>query len=236
MRYLLARAAFDLFIPPICSHCKQGTASSVGLCSDCRVLLSQCHIPPEELPGLTLSGRKVVAAWYYRNGSPLRTLHRMAKYGENERVALWLGKKLGVRLKLLPSNLGDFSQFEWNDWLCVPMPSHPARVLDRGMDSSRWMARGVAEQLDITLTMDLLSRTRLDPSQSQVDGSGRTKNVTGAFTCARQPAGNVLLIDDVVTTGATLDAAASVLEARGHHVKLAAVGFRRELFAYTRYR
>lgn len=236
MRCQLARAAFDLFVPPICSHCKLGLASIAGLCNDCQLLLDQCHIPPEELPGQTLSGRKVLGLWYYRNGSPLRSLHRLAKYGENDRVAHWLGQRLGAHLRMLPQKRGDHSPFQWNDCLCVPMPSHPARVVDRGMDSTRWMGRGVADELDLMLAPDLLKRTRLDLSQSQIHGSDRTSNVTGAFTCAQQPASNVLLIDDIVTTGATLDAAASVLESRGHVVRIAAVGFRRELFSYTRYR
>ncbi|MDA0683913.1 MAG: phosphoribosyltransferase family protein [Bacteroidetes bacterium] len=241
MRYQLARAAFDLFIPPVCFHCTRGQAVDIGLCRQCKDLLTECEIPKRELPGQTLSGRNVYAVWYYRNGSPLRSLHRLAKYAENERVAYWLGKQLGRKMSRhreamlqMPGPLHDMVT-DRTEWVCVPVPSHPARIMERGLDSTRWMGKAVAEELKMRFAPELLKRIRLDTSQSQVDGSDRAGNVIGAFSCDDRAVCHVLLIDDIVTTGATMEAAASVLENRGHRVKLAVIGFRREMFAYTRY-
>ncbi|MDA0377911.1 MAG: phosphoribosyltransferase family protein, partial [Bacteroidetes bacterium] len=79
---------------------------------------------------------------------------------------------------------------------------------------------------------DLLRRTRLGAAQNDLDREGRLKNVRGVFEASGplETGYRVLLVDDIVTTGATLDAAAGALEDAGAHVAIMALAFRRELF------
>jgi len=196
------------------------------LCLSCFRVLEQCAIPEVELPGVTTEGRKVLAAGYYRGGSPLRAVHRAAKYDEDSACAHWLARYLARRIPM--AFLGHVD-------VCTPVPSHPARLLDRGLDIALFLAQGLAHHGNWLMTSNLLVRERLGIPQNELGREQRLVNVSQVFgpgvgVAAIEPA-NVLLVDDVVTTGSTLDVCASILEARGHRVALAALAFRRELFA-----
>ena len=98
----------------------------------------------------------------------------------------------------------------------VPVPLHPARLRQRGYDQALELARPVATLLGLPLRAGLLQRVRATPAQSQLDAPARRRNLRGAFQAASQslPA-HVALVDDVMTTGATLHAAATALRRAG---------------------
>ena len=98
----------------------------------------------------------------------------------------------------------------------VPVPLHPARLRQRGYDQALELARPVATLLGLPLRAGLLQRVRATPAQSQLDAPARRRNLRGAFQAASQslPA-HVALVDDVMTTGATLHAAATALRKAG---------------------
>jgi ComF family protein len=100
----------------------------------------------------------------------------------------------------------------------VPIPLHRARLRSRGYDQALELAKPLARALEIPLHDALLARTRATAAQSTRDAAGRRRNVQGAFSvmCAdgAVPA-HVVLIDDVMTTGATLHAAADALRRAG---------------------
>jgi len=225
-------ATLELIAPRACFSCGNRLRNNDLLCLLCEVQLQECMLPECELPGLTPDGRRVVAAFYYRRGSPIRSLHRAAKYEGNIRAATRLGQFLSDQLnrleaaKNLPSTLDS----------CVSLPSHRAKILDRGLDSTKIIASQVADGLGLPYSERLITRIRLSASQSEVTGEERRENVRGVFRCATGNPKRVLLIDDVVTTGGTLDEAARALETAGHRVTLAAVAFRREMFSRPSYK
>jgi ComF family protein len=97
----------------------------------------------------------------------------------------------------------------------VPVPLHAARVRARGFAPAAILARSLARALGRPLA-GALRRTRDTPSQTGLDRAGRRRNVASAFAVARPLRGEtVWLVDDVVTTGATLGEAARVLRAAG---------------------
>jgi predicted amidophosphoribosyltransferase len=114
----------------------------------------------------------------------------------------------------------------------VPVPSHPARLRDRGMDLTGRLGAALARRAGAASRPDLLRRTRLGAAQNDLDRAGRLANVQGVFEASAAVSGGmrILLVDDIVTTGATLDAAARPLEDQGAVVFLVALAFRRELF------
>ncbi len=98
----------------------------------------------------------------------------------------------------------------------VPLPLHRARLRERGYDQALELARPLATTLHLPLHADLLRRVRATPAQSQLDGMARRRNLRGAFVVTGGPLpAHVALIDDVMTTGATLHAAAMALRRAG---------------------
>ena len=95
----------------------------------------------------------------------------------------------------------------------VPIPLHRARLRSRGYDQALELARPLARALSLPLRDDLLLRVRATSAQSKLDASARRRNLRDAFAPRRSdglPA-HVVLVDDVMTTGATLHAAAAAL-------------------------
>jgi ComF family protein len=108
----------------------------------------------------------------------------------------------------------------------VPVPLHWWRRLRRGYNQSEALARGLARVLALPCRTSWLRRARHTPSQVGKSAEQRRANVRGAFRAARVPAGaSVLLVDDVMTTGATASEAARALkEAGAGRVVAAALG------------
>jgi predicted amidophosphoribosyltransferase len=100
----------------------------------------------------------------------------------------------------------------------VPMPLHPRKLRERGWNPSLLLAKPVGRALGIPLRAGWLIRTRATRSQADLSSTARRENVRGAFTARDAAPQRILLIDDVMTTGATLSEASDTLQARGHDV------------------
>jgi ComF family protein len=100
--------------------------------------------------------------------------------------------------------------------IIIPMPLHPSRLKERGFNQASEIARIVAQQLDIPLATHICSRTRPTPPQAGLAVKERRRNMKGVFACSQSLAGqHVALLDDVMTTGASLDALARTVKNAG---------------------
>ena len=127
------------------------------------------------------------------------------KYGEQLALAHAFAKKLLPRID--PSNLPDY---------LVAMPLHPAKLRERGFNQSVLIAATVARGLNLELLPNACRRVRDTPPQSSLPWKERKKNVRNAFCCDMDLTGKrVALVDDVLTTGASLNALADVAHKRG---------------------
>ena len=106
---------------------------------------------------------------------------------------------------------------QWKPGLIVPVPVHPSRKRKRGYNQAALIARGLAGEFDIPYDDRLLIRKKRTRPQMDLDRADRQKNISGAFSCVKQGtvSGTVLLIDDILTTGSTLDACAEELKKAG---------------------
>ncbi len=100
--------------------------------------------------------------------------------------------------------------------LIIPMPLHPRRLQERGFNQAIEIARYVARALKIEIVPEGCRRTRDTPPQTELPWKLRQKNVRNAFSCMLDLSGRrVVIIDDVMTTGATLNALAHQLRIKG---------------------
>ncbi|MFW5973619.1 MAG: ComF family protein, partial [Bacteroidota bacterium] len=196
----------DLLYPPVCLHCQVRTSGTL-LCGLCR--RTNEYVPEEATERLLerLGDHHIdqaVAVWYFDKGSPLQAVQHGLKYGNRPRCGEWMGAHLGrtcVRRSIEPD-------------LAVPIPLHRTRLLERGYNQSAVIAESAAAVLRVPCNTDVLRRIRATISQTSLTRAERQTNLSGAFTAFEESAvagKHVLLVDDVMTTGATLEAAARVL-------------------------
>jgi ComF family protein len=138
-------------------------------------------------------------------GFPLDKLIQGMKYGEQLALAHGFAKKLLLRID--KSNLPDY---------VIAMPLHPAKLRERGFNQSQLLAATVARELKLELLPNACRRVRDTPPQSALPWKERKKNVRNAFCCDKDLTGKrVALVDDVLTTGASLNALAETVSKKG---------------------
>ena len=96
----------------------------------------------------------------------------------------------------------------------VPVPLHRRRLAQRGYDQALELAAPLARALQVPLVNGLI-RTKATGAQTRLDATGRARNLRGAFAVTRPLPAHVVLVDDVMTTGATLQAACTALHQAG---------------------
>jgi ComF family protein len=183
--------------PPRCPRCGLGFSSDVGedhLCSDC-------------LQGDGYFGKARALAHY--EGLMPEVISRFKYRGESR-----LAKPLGD----LAAGYED-PDFSIRDYqLVIPVPLHPRRLRQRGFNQSLLLARRISRKYSLPLNFTSLRRTRPTVPQTELSAAERRKNIRGAFEVFNTRAVNektVLLIDDVFTTGATVEECAKVLTRAG---------------------
>ena len=189
-------ATYPAFRPPLCPRCGRPRVRE-GLCPRCRADLRAGGGVEASLSGVRSVGLHV---------SPLREAVQALKYEGVRVLAEPLADVLGEVWKRAPLPVT----------AVVPVPLHPRRVRLRGYNQAVLLARAFAPRVGLALHEDWVARSRDTRSQVGLSRDERWANVSGAFRCSGDVAGHaVLLLDDVLTTGATLRACADALRMAG---------------------
>lgn len=215
--HLVWQGLGEIVYPPACLGCNGPVPEAPApLCPRCAVRLER--VTPEELaahlhllPATHAVFDTVFALWHFDKGGTLQAVQHALKYGHRPRYGRILGEWIGQARAEQPPPLPP-------DTLTLPVPLHRIRQLERGYNQSAMLAEGLAARLGLAVRDDLLVRHRPTRSQTRLSRTRRWQNVDGAFAVADAAAlaqRPVLLVDDVLTTGATVAAAAQALKQAG---------------------
>lgn len=207
-------------LPPVCLICGQRARTGLDCCSGCEadlpvidVQCRRCGLPlPAPAQACGRCTRRAPAfdrtwpAFVY--GGPLERLIHRFKFHHDLAAGRVLAGLTARRLAMLGAH---------RPAALVPVPLHWRRHMRRGFNQSRMLADDLGRQLGAIPVAPLLSRRRPTPAQSGLPAASRGANVRGAFRAQRTGCRlrHVALVDDVMTTGTTLDACARALKQAG---------------------
>lgn len=218
----LTSSALDLALPAVCSGCEREGAP---LCAACLPALDARRSLPGGTPiGLPadIPAPLLQLEWCASFSGPVRDALHDLKYRGERRLAEPLGAAVARRWTRVGTGIE----------VVVPVPVHAERERKRGYDQAALIASVTARELGLPLAL-VLERGRATVAQFELGRDERAANVAGAFRLRDDPAARavigrwVLLVDDVVTTGATLAACATALR-RGGAVAVSAIAVARE--------
>jgi ComF family protein len=194
------RLALDVIAPRFCPGCDEPIGQGDPFCASCDASIE----PIADLAPLDC-GLSVVSSGVY-GGALARAIQAM-KYEDRADLAAPLGRRLAKAF-----TRADFS----GSATLVPVPLHPKRLAERGYNQSALIARALGRELGWNVCATALGRRRDTSAQARLGRSQRLHNVDGALIeRARLDGKHVVLVDDVVTTGATASACKEALERAG---------------------
>jgi len=137
----------------------------------------------------------------FEDGNKTQKIMHQLKYANNPKLGYYMGKILGLEM----STLKLYSGID----LVLPIPLHPVKKLKRGYNQSEQIAKGIADGLKIEMNVRMLKRIKRTESQTKRGRIQRWQNVSNVFhfKMSKWSARHILIVDDVVTTGSTLEAA-----------------------------
>jgi ComF family protein len=220
---VFGRALFNFALPDSCLHCDAPLqAGEICLCPDCArsLTLDAGELPPAPVDGgradvETAAAGPAFAAPYE---GALRTLIRGLKFEDRPDAAPLIARLLS---ELLAVRLGEP---ERGRVLLVPVPLHRTRRRERGYDQARLLVEALGTRDGYDVDAALLARVRATRPQTRLPRRERLLNLGDSFSVTRRPPPGraIILVDDVVTTGATLAVATAALARAGVGVRLAA--------------
>ena len=216
----------ELLYPKLCGGCGNHLYENEEVvCVYCRASLplsGECDFENNASEKLFWGKVPITAAasflFFQKKSSTQHLLHQL-KYQQKENIGEWLGEQFAYSLQ----SKGRFAAVE----IIIPVPLHPSRIKFRGYNQCDAIARGMASVLQIPIVNGVLTRSVATQSQTKKNRFQRFENMESVFSIsekANRLPNHVLLLDDVLTTGATLVSAAQVLQQAGvQHIYIGAI-------------
>ncbi len=203
----------NLFYPGTCAACGDSLVNEEKIiCTYCYLKLPRtnfCNSIDNPVDRIFWGRVNLITATsflFFNKGSRVQKLLHQLKYNGNKKIAIYLGELFGQELNRVAT---------YNDIdLIIPVPLHPRKRKKRGFNQSELIAIGIGTTMGITYSSHYLIRTEFTSTQTNKTRYLRWKNVNGKFSILRTDelvGKHVLLVDDVLTTGATIEACAQEL-------------------------
>jgi ComF family protein len=199
----------DLFLPPACAGCGRPGAL---LCARCTETLRPPGDPADRFlssdPGVVIGEALAIAIAAFAFEGAIRRALAALKYTGVSRLAPILADAAAPRLRQLTGAFGPA--------VLVPVPVHRDRLRERGYNQAGLLAESLGRVTRLPV-VNALERSRPTTKQHRLNRVARLHNLRGAFVAVEQAPATVVLVDDILTTSATLEACASVLRDAGSH-------------------
>lgn len=205
---------FDFFLPKICPGCNNKLSTEKDpVCNDC---LNSILIADEERLKVEYDkdfGASGIIKGYYskfvfETDKTLRQIIHALKYNQKFKLGEYLGMILAEGIK----------SREWQLDAIIPVPIHQLKKAERGYNQSDYIAKGLSKSLNIPYSTNSIKRTRYTESQTGLNMNDRALNVANAFkvkSSKKIQGNNFLVVDDVCTTGATIQACGKIIKDAG---------------------
>lgn len=207
-------------MPSICTICQHYHKTGLAICARCVKVLEKITYPcrhcarPLPDPHGLICGHCIQSPPFfdtvyspYLFAEPLRSLIHAFKYQQALYLRQFLAQQMLQTTPLIQAALTN---------VCLlPVPLHPTRLRERGFNQALELAKILSKKTRIALTKNLCQRNRATPSQVGLSAKARQENLSSAFQAEPSQYQQVILVDDLMTTGSTANALAKALKAQG---------------------
>ena len=210
-----SRGILNFVLPPVCVCCNNVLDKNFDfVCSSCLAKLKKVdashNIWGDRVHRVSFEGNALSLFWFVEGTEIQRILHAL-KYSRMKSIGTLFGKMLGEEIAGRYGGHYDFA---------VPVPLHKSRLRERTYNQSSYICRGIGGALNIQPLEKCLKRTRYTKTQTKLSINEREENVRNAFELNQKFNGlirgkNIVLVDDVITTGSTILECARVLKNSG---------------------
>ena len=218
----------SLIFPQLCAACHNSLfANEDILCTDCRFNLpfTNFHQQPDNIVARQFWGKLNIEAayalYYFNKGGKVQNMVHQFKYNGMKRIGNLLGNIAGKQLAQNPA-------FTTADYI-IPVPLHKKRMKTRGFNQSTCFAEGLSSHLNAAVETDNLIRTIATKTQTHRSRFARFQNMQEVFAVAKPEKlenKHILLVDDIVTTGSTLEACGiELLKVPGLKLSIATIAY-----------
>ena len=217
----------QLFFPHCCIGCSAALADKDLLCMQCIQQLPATGFfehednPTEKIFYGRLPVQSAAAAYFFTKDSLIQKLVFELKYKNNKAAGIYLGVLTGHLLRSSP-------RFQHIDVL-IPVPLHPSKKRKRGYNQAELICRGMASVIQKPILTNAVIRTQFTGTQTRQDRIHRWQNMENVFRVTDETAitgKHILLVDDVITTGATLEACGrAILQVNNSQLSIAAAAY-----------
>jgi len=212
MSWEIITKIFDFFLPRICPSCKQKLNSSEQIiCDKC---FDKLKLTPESLIeeeyhkkfALKKYIKEFHPIFIFEKDKEIQHIIHSLKYNRHFRVGVYFGKITGNQIK--------DKIFKWQVDLIIPVPLHSVKKAERGYNQSEFIAKGISLETGIDWNKKIIKRKKYTETQTHLSAEERQSNVKDAFIVKDKKSvngKNLLLVDDVITTGSTISECAHQL-------------------------
>ncbi len=194
---------FDFFLPRFCAGCeKKLNVNEKPVCEEClKTILTVSEERIQNEYDRKFRSEGIISGFYskyvFETDKKLQDIIHALKYNRKFALGNFLGENISEGIKSL----------NWNIDLILPIPIHHLKKAERGYNQSDFIANGLSKSLNIPYSKNIIKRSRYTESQTKLDIKERANNVANAFRIKNLKTikgKNILLVDDVITTGATI--------------------------------